>query len=212
MLYTAAAMGLIVVSLMFASMDAHIDIAHPTVAYPSNYASGNVTNVSTTQQTPFAYIVGNTSETDGFPAYEGPGVSQNQSMPQYMMIVLSASVGTTANISLGGKLYFSGVNVSTEPTIIPVYTNLTGVETVVIVFFTAHKVYADVYTVSLMLVATFIHYEQGLHPVKSNLTVTEASLGFDIVWVGVMVVIGDIARHGIQRLRWMRKTVDDFFR
>ena len=52
------------------------------------YAVSNVTHNPQGVGSLYSYIIGNTSETDGFPAYEGPGSSQNQSMPQYIIIAI----------------------------------------------------------------------------------------------------------------------------
>ena len=175
-------------------------------AFPANVASpANATEI------PFAYLAGNTSVTDGYPAYEGPGVSQNQSMPQYILVVMSAPYNTTASITIGGKVYFSSV-LHGNPQVYPVYTSLMGVQSVNITFRNNGTTYMDSYTVSFMLVATFIKYEQTLHPAPQVTGISEASLGTDIVWAFVMVIIGFVARHGISRLRWMRKQIDNFFR
>ena len=67
------------------------------------YAVSNVTHNPQSVGSLYSYIIGNTSETDGFPAYEGPGSSQNQSMPQYIIIAINP-VGNTGYLEIRGRV------------------------------------------------------------------------------------------------------------
>ena len=72
------------------------------------YAVSNVTHNPQGVGSLYSYIIGNTSETDGFPAYEGPGSSQNQSMPQYIIIAINPVGNTTTTIMIGNTTEYTG--------------------------------------------------------------------------------------------------------
>ena len=186
--------------------------AMPVAAGTGHTVFPQAQGTNTTAEVPFAYIVGNTSVTEGYPAYDGPGASQGQSMPQYILVIMSAPPGMHANVSIGGRSYDSNINLTSNPQVVPVYTNATGTTGIVVTFYGHNETRVDAFSVQFMLVAQFIHYEQGLHPSSVPVGVSEASLGVDIVWAFAIVVVGFVARHGIVRLRWMRKTIDNFFR
>ena len=113
----------------------------------------------------YSYVIGNTSQTDGFPAYEGPGSGQNQSMPQYIIVAINPVGNTSAKIMIGNTTEYTGsANSSNGPFLHSIFTNATGRQTITVEMHsqTMNQTVTDTYQVNFELVATFIHYEEKI--------------------------------------------------
>lgn len=170
---------------------------------------------NSTSPTMFAYVVGNTSETDGYPAYEGPGVAQNQSMPQYFIVVINPVGNTSASISLGSKVLFSG-QISGAPFLHSFYTNATGAQTLTVTMhsYAINQTVTDIYSIQFMLVSAFIHYEQKKHPSTSSNNGISAGFiaGVSIVAILLIVPIGFSTHKGFSILMYARYFIDKYMR
>ena len=179
--------------------------------FATPYAVSNVTNNPQGVGNLYSYIIGNTSQTDGFPAYEGPGSGQNQSMPQYIIIAVNPVGNTTATIILGNTTEYSGVTDSTSgPWLHPLYINSTGKQSFVVEIHSAYlnQTVTDTYQVNFELVATFIHYEQHIHPTVTNTGISGAALTVAGVFGILAVPMGFIHRSGAMIARFRRWFID----
>ena len=159
----------------------------------------------------YSYIIGNTSETDGFPAYEGPGSGQNQSMPQYIIIAVSPVGNTSAIIKLGNTTEYSGlVNSNGGPWLRNLFVNATGKQLITIEMHSTYlnQTVTDTYQVNFELVATFIHYEQHLHPSTTSTGISGAALVAGGVFGILAVPLGFIHRSGVMIARFRRWFID----
>ena len=159
----------------------------------------------------YSYVIGNTSQTDGFPAYEGPGSSQNQSMPQYIIIAINPVGNTTSTIGMGNTVEYTGLTDSSNgPWLYPVFTNLTGSQTITISMHSKYlnQTVTDTYQVNFELVATFIHYEQQLHHVTTSIGISGAALTAGGIFGILAVPLGFIHRSGAMIARFRRWFID----
>ena len=175
------------------------------------YAVSNVTHNPQNLGSLYSYIIGNTSETDGFPAYEGPGSSQNQSMPQYIIIAINPVGNTTSAIVMGNTVEYTGLTDSSNgPWLYPVFTNLTGSQIITISMHSKYlnQTVTDTYQVNFELVATFIHYEQQLHHVTTSIGISGAALTAGGIFGILAVPLGFIHRSGAMIARFRRWFID----
>ena len=175
------------------------------------YAVSNVTHNPQGVGSLYSYIIGNTSETDGFPAYEGPGSSQNQSMPQYIIIAINPVGNTTSAIMMGNTVEYTGsTNSNDGPWLYPVFTNLTGSQTITISMHSKYlnQTVTDTYQVNFELVATFIHYEQQLHHITTSIGISGAALTAGGIFGILAVPLGFIHRSGAMIARFRRWFID----
>ena len=159
----------------------------------------------------YSYVIGNTSQTDGFPAYEGPGSSQNQSMPQYIIIAINPVGNTTSTIMMGNTVEYTGLTDSSNgPWLYPIFTNLTGSQTITISMHSKYlnQTVTDTYQVNFELVATFIHYEQQLHHITTSIGVSGAALTAGGIFGILAVPLGFIHRSGAMIARFRRWFID----
>ncbi len=184
--------------------------AHNNV-FSMPYAVSNVTHNPQSVGSLYSYIIGNTSETDGFPAYEGPGSSQNQSMPQYIIIAINPVGNTTSTIVMGNTVEYTGLTDSSNgPWLYPVFTNLTGSQTITISMHSKYlnQTVTDTYQVNFELVATFIHYEQQLHHITTSIGISGAALTAGGIFGILAVPLGFIHRSGAMIARFRRWFID----
>jgi hypothetical protein len=175
------------------------------------YAVSNVTHNPQSVGSLYSYIIGNTSETDGFPAYEGPGSSQNQSMPQYIIIAINPVGNTTSIIMMGNTVEYTGLTDSSNgPWLYPVFTNLTGSQIITISMHSKYlnQTVTDTYQVNFELVATFIHYEQQLHHITTSIGISGAALTAGGIFGILAVPLGFIHRSGAMIARFRRWFID----
>ena len=175
------------------------------------YAVSNVTHNPQGVGSLYSYIIGNTSETDGFPAYEGPGSSQNQSMPQYIIIAINPVGNTTSIIMMGNTVEYTGsTNSNDGPWLYPVFTNLTGSQIITISMHSKYlnQTVTDTYQVNFELVATFIHYEQQLHHITTSIGISGAALTAGGIFGILAVPLGFIHRSGAMIARFRRWFID----
>ena len=175
------------------------------------YAVSNVTHNPQNLGSLYSYIIGNTSETDGFPAYEGPGSSQNQSMPQYIIIAINPVGNTTSIIMMGNTVEYTGsTNSNDGPWLYPVFTNLTGSQIITISMHSKYlnQTVTDTYQVNFELVATFIHYEQQLHHITTSIGISGAALTAGGIFGILAVPLGFIHRSGAMIARFRRWFID----
>ena len=175
------------------------------------YAVSNVTHNPQNVGSLYSYIIGNTSETDGFPAYEGPGSSQNQSMPQYIIIAINPVGNTTSIIMMGNTVEYTGLTDSSNgPWLYPVFTNLTGSQIITISMHSKYlnQTVTDTYQVNFELVATFIHYEQQLHHITTSIGISGAALTAGGIFGILAVPLGFIHRSGAMIARSRRWFID----
>lgn len=175
------------------------------------YAVSNVTHNPQNVGSLYSYIIGNTSETDGFPAYEGPGSSQNQSMPQYIIIAINPVGNTTSAIMMGNTVEYTGLTDSSNgPWLYPVFTNLTGSQIITISMHSKYlnQTVTDTYQVNFELVATFIHYEQQLHHITTSIGISGAALTAGGIFGILAVPLGFIHRSGAMIARFRRWFID----
>lgn len=175
------------------------------------YAVSNVTHNPQNVGSLYSYIIGNTSETDGFPAYEGPGSSQNQSMPQYIIIAINPVGNTTSTIMMGNTVEYTGLTDSSNgPWLYPVFTNLTGSQIITISMHSKYlnQTVTDTYQVNFELVATFIHYEQQLHHITTSIGISGAALTAGGIFGILAVPLGFIHRSGAMIARFRRWFID----
>ena len=175
------------------------------------YAVSNVTHNPQNVGSLYSYIIGNTSETDGFPAYEGPGSSQNQSMPQYIIIAINPVGNTTSAIMMGNTVEYTGsTNSNDGPWLYPVFTNLTGSQIITISMHSKYlnQTVTDTYQVNFELVATFIHYEQQLHHITTSIGISGAALTAGGIFGILAVPLGFIHRSGAMIARFRRWFID----
>ena len=175
------------------------------------YAVSNVTHNPQNVGSLYSYIIGNTSETDGFPAYEGPGSSQNQSMPQYIIIAINPVGNTTSAIMMGNTVEYTGLTDSSNgPWLYPVFTNLTGSQIITISMQSKYlnQTVTDTYQVNFELVATFIHYEQQLHHITTSIGISGAALTAGGIFGILAVPLGFIHRSGAMIARFRRWFID----
>ena len=175
------------------------------------YAVSNVTHNPQNVGSLYSYIIGNTSETDGFPAYEGPGSSQNQSMPQYIIIAINPVGNTTSAIVMGNTVEYTGsTNSNNGPWLYPVFTNLTGSQIITISMHSKYlnQTVTDTYQVNFELVATFIHYEQQLHHITTSIGISGAALTAGGIFGILAVPLGFIHRSGAMIARFRRWFID----
>ena len=175
------------------------------------YAVSNVTHNPQSVGSLYSYIIGNTSETDGFPAYEGPGSSQNQSMPQYIIIAINPVGNTTSIIMMGNTVEYTGsTNSNNGPWLYPVFTNLTGSQIITISMQSKYlnQTVTDTYQVNFELVATFIHYEQQLHHITTSIGISGAALTAGGIFGILAVPLGFIHRSGAMIARFRRWFID----
>lgn len=168
-------------------------------------------NVTTSVGSLYSYIIGNTTATDGFPAYEGPGSAQNQKMPQYLIIAVNPVGNTSAAIVMDNKTLYSGsADSSSGPFLYTVYTNLTGDQTVTITMhsYFLNQTVTDTYSISLELVSSFIHYEQSIHPATQPVIISSAALTVSGILGILAVPMGFISRSGIMIIRFKRWFID----
>lgn len=174
-----------------------------------------VSNSTINSGTLFSYVFGNVSETDGFPAYAGPGTPQNQSMPQYFIVAISPVGNTSASISLGSKVLFSG-KISGAPFLHPFYVNATGAQTLTVTMhsYAINQTVTNIYSVQFMLVSAFIHYEQKKHPSTSSNNGISAGFiaGVSIVAILLIVPIGFSTHKGFSILMYARYFIDKYMR
>ena len=159
----------------------------------------------------YSYVIGNTSQTDGFPAYEGPGSGQNQSMPQYIIIAINPVGNTSAKIMIGNTTEYTGsVNSSNGPFLHSIFTNATGRQTITVEMHsqTMNQTVTDTYQVNFELVATFIHYEQKLHPQKTTAAISGAAYTAGGIFGILAVPLGFIHRSGVMIARFKRWFID----
>lgn len=184
--------------------------AHNSV-FNMPYAVSNVTHNPQNVGSLYSYIIGNTSETDGFPAYEGPGSSQNQSMPQYIIIAINPVGNTTSIIMMGNTVEYTGsTNSNDGPWLYPVFTNLTGSQTITISMHSKYlnQTVTDTYQVNFELVATFIHYEQQLHHITTSIGISGAALTAGGIFGILAVPLGFVHRSGAMIARFRRWFID----
>ena len=184
--------------------------AHNSV-FNMPYAVSNVTHNPQNVGSLYSYIIGNTSETDGFPAYEGPGSSQNQSMPQYIIIAINPVGNTTSTIMMGNTVEYTGLTDSSNgPWLYPVFTNLTGSQAITISMHSKYlnQTVTDTYQVNFELVATFIHYEQQLHHITTSIGISGAALTAGGIFGILAVPLGFIHRSGAMIARFRRWFID----
>ena len=175
------------------------------------YAVSNVTHNPQNVGSLYSYIIGNTSETDGFPAYEGPGSSQNQSMPQYIIIAINPVGNTTSAIMMGNTVEYTGLTDSSNgPWLYPVFTNLTGSQIITISMHSKYlnQTVTDTYQINFELVATFIHYEQQLHHITTSIGISGAALTAGGIFGILAVPLGFIHRSGAMIARFRRWFID----
>ena len=175
------------------------------------YAVSNVTHNPQGVGSLYSYIIGNTSETDGFPAYEGPGSSQNQSMPQYIIIAINPVGNTTSTIVMGNTVEYTGLTDSSNgPWLYPVFTNLTGSQIITISMHSKYlnQTVTDTYQVNFELVATFIHYEQQLHHITTSIGISGVALTAGGIFGILAVPLGFIHRSGAMIARFRRWFID----
>ena len=175
------------------------------------YAVSNVTHNPQNVGSLYSYIIGNTSETDGFPAYEGPGSSQNQSMPQYIIIAINPVGNTTSTIMMGNTVEYTGLTDSNNgPWLYPIFTNLTGSQIITISMHSKYlnQTVTDTYQVNFELVATFIHYEQQLHHITTSIGISGAALTAGGIFGILAVPLGFIHRSGAMIARFRRWFID----
>lgn len=175
------------------------------------YAVSNVTHNPQNVGSLYSYIIGNTSETDGFPAYEGPGSSQNQSMPQYIIIAINPVGNTTSTIMMGNTVEYTGLTDSNNgPWLYPIFTNLTGSQIITISMHSKYlnQMVTDTYQVNFELVATFIHYEQQLHHITTSIGISGAALTAGGIFGILAVPLGFIHRSGAMIARFRRWFID----
>ena len=159
----------------------------------------------------YSYVIGNTSQTDGFPAYEGPGSGQNQSMPQYIIIAINPVGNTSAKIMIGNTTEYTGsVNSSNGPFLHSIFTNATGRQTITVEMHsqTLNQTVTDTYQVNFELVATFIHYEQKLHPQKTTTAISGVAYTAGGIFGILAVPLGFIHRSGVMIARFKRWFID----
>ena len=175
------------------------------------YAVSNVTHNPQGVGSLYSYIIGNTSETDGFPAYEGPGSSQNQSMPQYIIIAINPVGNTTSTIVMGNTVEYTGLTDSSNgPWLYPVFTNLTGSQIITISMHSKYlnQTVTDTYQVNFELVATFIHYEQQLHHITTSIGISGVALTAGGIFGILAVPLGFVHRSGAMIARFRRWFID----
>ena len=175
------------------------------------YAVSNVTHNLQGVGSLYSYIIGNTSETDGFPAYEGPGSSQNQSMPQYIIIAINPVGNTTTTIMIGNTTEYTGsANSLNGPFLRSIFTDATGKQTITVEMHSQalNQTVTDTYQVNFELVATFIHYEQQLHHITTSIGISGAALTAGGVFGILAVPLGFIHRSGAMIARFRRWFID----
>ena len=159
----------------------------------------------------YSYIIGNTSQTDGFPAYEGPGSGQNQSMPQYIIVAVNPVGNTTATIMIGNTTEYRGsANSLNGPFLYSIFTNATGRQTITVEMHSQYlnQTVTDTYQVNFELVATFIHYEQKLHPQKTTAAISGVAYTAGGIFGILAVPLGFIHRSGVMIARFKRWFID----
>ena len=159
----------------------------------------------------YSYVIGNTSQTDGFPAYEGPGSGQNQSMPQYIIIAINPVGNTSAKIMIGNTTEYTGsVNSSNGPFLHSIFTNATGRQTITVEMHsqTLNQTVTDTYQVNFELVATFVHYEEKIHPVKTVTAISGVAYTAGGIFGILAVPLGFIHRSGVMIARFKRWFID----
>ena len=159
----------------------------------------------------YSYVIGNTSQTDGFPAYEGPGSGQNQSMPQYIIVAINPVGNTSAKIMIGNTTEYTGsANSSNGPFLHSIFTNATGRQTITVEMHsqTMNQTVTDTYQVNFELVATFIHYEQKLHPQKTTAAISGIAYTAGGIFGILAVPLGFIHRSGVMIARFKRWFID----
>ena len=159
----------------------------------------------------YSYVIGNTSQTDGFPAYEGPGSSQNQSMPQYIIIAINPVGNTTTTIMIGNTTEYTGsANSLNGPFLRSIFTDATGSQIITISMHSKYlnQTVTDTYQVNFELVATFIHYEQQLHHITTSIGISGAALTAGGILGILAVPLGFIHRSGAMIARFRRWFID----
>ena len=159
----------------------------------------------------YSYVIGNTSQTDGFPAYEGPGSSQNQSMPQYIIIAINPVGNTTTTIMIGNTTEYTGsANSLNGPFLRSIFTDATGSQIITISMHSKHlnQTVTDTYQVNFELVATFIHYEQQLHHITTSIGISGVALTAGGIFGILAVPLGFIHRSGAMIARFRRWFID----
>ena len=159
----------------------------------------------------YSYVIGNTSQTDGFPAYEGPGSSQNQSMPQYIIIAINPVGNTTTTIMIGNTTEYTGsANSLNGPFLRSIFTDATGSQIITISMHSKYlnQTVTDTYQVNFELVATFIHYEQQLHHITTSIGISGAALTAGGIFGILAVPLGFIHRSGAMIARFRRWFID----
>lgn len=159
----------------------------------------------------YSYVIGNTSQTDGFPAYEGPGSGQNQSMPQYIIIAINPVGNTSAKIMIGNTTeYIGSANSSNGPFLRSIFTNATGRQTITVEMHsqTVNQTVTDTYQVNFELVATFIHYEEKIHHVKTVSGISGVAYTAGGIFGILAVPLGFIHRSGVMIARFKRWFID----
>ena len=184
--------------------------AHNSV-FNMPYAVSNVTHNPQNVGSLYSYIIGNTSETDGFPAYEGPGSSQNQSMPQYIIIAINPVGNTTTTIMIGNTTEYTGsANSLNGPFLRSIFTDATGKQTITVEMHSQalNQTVTDTYQVNFELVATFIHYEQQLHHITTSIGISGAALTAGGIFGILAVPLGFVHRSGAMIARFRRWFID----
>lgn len=184
-----------------------------SIATGVNSQSSNIVPSSSSPDM-FSYLIGNTSHTKGFAAYEGPGVKQNQTMPQYFLI--SVVGATSANITMGNKTLYSGLTNGT-PFLIPFFTNDTGSKTITISMIhgntTNGTALTNIYVVNFMTVTQFINYVNKKYPSKPVPVLNNGFiLTIAIVAIIAIVPIGFVTHKGFNVLMYARYFIDKFMR
>ena len=159
----------------------------------------------------YSYVIGNTSQTDGFPAYEGPGSGQNQSMPQYIIVAINPVGNTSAKIMIGNTTEYTGsANSSNGPFLHSIFTNATGRQTITVEMHsqTMNQTVTDTYQVNFELVATFIHYEEKIHPQKTTAAISGVAYTAGGIFGILAVPLGFIHRSGVMIARFKRWFID----
>ena len=159
----------------------------------------------------YSYVIGNTSQTDGFPAYEGPGSGQNQSMPQYIIVAINPVGNTSAKIMIGNTTEYTGsANSSNGPFLHSIFTNATGRQTITVEMHsqTMNQTVTDTYQVNFELVATFVHYEEKIHPQKTTAAISGVAYTAGGIFGILAVPLGFIHRSGVMIARFKRWFID----
>ncbi len=159
----------------------------------------------------YSYVIGNTSQTDGFPAYEGPGSGQNQSMPQYIIVAINPVGNTSAKIMIGNTTeYIGSANSSNGPFLRSIFTNATGRQTITVEMHsqTMNQTVTDTYQVNFELVATFVHYEEKIHPQKTTAAISGVAYTAGGIFGILAVPLGFIHRSGVMIARFKRWFID----